>query len=685
MLDNSKKTEKEKPENKPGEKPVSPIPSPKGSGCLWWFLLLGLLMALNILAYWPTRQGQTNVTLPYSAFLDQVKASNVTTVTINGDQINGQFKQTINWPPPGVTPTPVTATASGTPAATVTATPAVSTAAYSSFQTYFPVTVGDPNLLPLLEQYRVEVTAQTQSTPWYTILLSNLIYLLPSLLLLGLLVYMGRRAFQGQSGMLDFARTKARRYSNEKGERSSVTFGDVAGAEEAKNDLQEIVDFLKNPDKYRNLGARMPHGVLLVGPPGTGKTLLAKAVAGEAGVPFFSISASEFVEMFVGVGASRVRDLFEQARKAAPSIIFIDELDAVGRRRGAGVGNVNDEREQTLNQLLVAIDGFEENQAVVVLAATNRPDVLDPALLRPGRFDRQVVIELPDRAGREAILRIHTRKLPLSPQIDLAGLAASTTGLSGADLANLCNEAALQAAQHNHKIVLAGDFQESFDKVVLGQKRQLLLTASDREVIAYHEGGHALVGWFTPLADQVRRVTVIPHGRALGVTEQRPEEDRYNYSQSYLKARLTVMLAGRASEDLVFGEATTGAESDLVEATKLARQMVTEWGMSEVGLTVLQTDGEKPFLGYELAQGRHYSESMAAKVDNEVNRLLTEGFNRARQLLLDHRENLDNLVTTLLREDTVYQPGLAQLFGPRPTPGGAEKTPAEPVGSFKNS
>jgi cell division protease FtsH len=499
---------------------------------------------------------------------------------------------------------------------------------------------------------------------------------LPLLLLVLLMVWMGRQMTQGQAGVFSFGRSKARRYT---GDRTEVTFEDVAGADEAKAELQEVVDFLRHPQKYHDIGARIPRGVLLVGPPGTGKTLMARAVAGEAGVPFFSISASEFVEMFVGVGASRVRDLFEQAKAAAPAIIFIDELDAVGRRRGAGVGTVNDEREQTLNQLLVEMDGFDERHEVIILAATNRPDVLDPALLRPGRFDRQVAVTLPDRQGREGILRIHTRHLPLAPDVDLGLLARTTTGFSGADLANLCNEAALNAARHNHKQVTLADFEEAVDKILLGGVRPLLLDSHERRVVAYHEAGHALVAWLTPAADPVHKVTIIPRGRALGVTEQLPGEDHYNYSREYLLARLAVMLGGRTAEEIALSDVTTGAENDLVEATRLARRMVTRWGMGNLGLVAFQADEEQPFLGYELAQGRDYSEATAARIDQEVQRLLEERHETVRSLLTDAREQLDRLVETLLQEETVDRDTLVRVLGPRP------EEPAEEVADGTNA
>jgi cell division protease FtsH len=463
--------------------------------------------------------------------------------------------------------------------------------------------------------------------------------------------------------MFGFGRMKAQRYSSEQ---PKVTFNDVAGADEAKAELQEGVDFLRHPKKYHDLGARIPKGVLLVGAPGTGKTLMARAVAGEAGVPFFSLNASEFVEMFVGMGASRVRDLFRQAKEAAPAIVFIDELDAVGRRRGAGVGNVNDEREQTLNQLLGELDGFDERFEVIILAATNRPDVLDPALLRPGRFDRQVVISLPDKIGREGILRIHTAKFRLSADVDLATLAQSTIGMSGADLANLCNEAAITAARHDHPAVTMADFEESQDKVRMGAAHPQLVNAGERRVVAYHECGHAVVAWLNPAADPVHKVTIVPHGQALGMTEQLPSEERHNLSLSYLKARLAVMLGGRTAEEIVFGEVTTGAENDLVEATRLTRRMVTRWGMSELGVVAFKTDEQQPFLGYEISQGRDYSEATAARIDEEVSRLLQETHEGVRRCLTGSRERLDRLVDALLQEETISSDELNRILGPRP-------------------
>jgi cell division protease FtsH len=614
---------------------------------MWWLILIGL-MAWNIWMFRPASQPEARPS--YSSFLEQVRAGNVASVQIAGSQITGQFVKPIAWTP-------------STPAATPTASaqPAPTPQLYATFQTTFPETVGDPNLLPLLEEHGVNVNVTPPPNPLLGALLANG---LPLLLLVLVMVWMGRRAMQGgQSGIFSFGRSKARRHTTDQ---PGVTFKDVAGADEAKADLQEVVAFLRDPKKYHDLGARIPRGILLVGPPGTGKTLMARAVAGEANVPFFNLSASEFVEMFVGVGASRVRDLFEQAKAVAPAIVFIDELDAVGRRRGAGVGMVNDEREQTLNQMLVEMDGFDEHHEVIILAATNRPDVLDPALLRPGRFDRQIVVGLADRKGREGILRIHTQNLCLAPDADMALLARTTTGFSGADLANLCNEAALVAARHDHAQVTMADFEEAEDKILLGEARPLLLNDHDRQVVAYHEAGHALVAWLTPGADPVHKVSIIPRGRALGVTEQMPGDDHYNYSREYLVARLLVMLGGRTSEEIALGDMTTGAENDLIEATRLARRMVTRWGMGSLGPVAYQTDEQQPFLGYELTQGRDFSETTATQVDRDVQQMLQERHETARQLLTGARDKLDDLVKALLQEETIDQDDMARILGPRP-------------------
>ncbi|MEJ2263182.1 MAG: ATP-dependent zinc metalloprotease FtsH [Anaerolineales bacterium] len=627
---------------------------------IWWIILIGLI-AWNVFLLIP-RNSTPSVDLPYSVFLTQVKDGNVKEVKIVGSQITGTLNKAITWPPPTQAATP-----QATPQATVTAVPgfgALQSASttpqqYTAFSTTFPATVGDSNLMPLLRQENVQINVSAPSTPWFVVLLTDG---LPILLLVLIGIWIFRSASQSQSGIFNFSRSKARRLT---GERTGVTFSDVAGADEAKQELTEVVDFLREPLKYHLLGAHVPHGVLLVGPPGTGKTLMARAIAGEAGVPFFSISASEFVEMFVGVGASRVRDLFNQAKAASPAIVYIDELDAVGRRRGAGVGNVNDEREQTLNQLLVEMDGFDEHHETIVLASTNRPDVLDPAILRPGRFDRQISVGLPDRKGREGILRIHTRELRLAQDVDLHLMAQTTTGFSGADLANLCNEAALIAARNNHREVNMADFEEALDRILLGATRALLLNDQQRRIVAYHEAGHALVAWLTLGADPVHKVTIIPHGQALGVTEQMPLEDQYNYTRGYLMARLAVMLGGRASEEIALDDITTGAENDLVEATRLARRMVTRWGMGSLGNMAFDSDGTQPFLGYELSQGRDFSEQTAAKIDRDVQKLLSDHYQAVKALLEKSREKLDALVEALLKEETIDQSAMVNILGPR--------------------
>jgi cell division protease FtsH len=647
----------------------------------WWAVLLGLLI-WNTIAFWPAARPE--VPIPYTTFLEQIRADNVASVHIVGDAITGAFVKPFHWPPAtsptkAATSAQLPASAAATPAKSAASTqPSSSThpaatpiqpaappqplvsETYTAFRTTFPEAIGDSGLLALLESHGVEVTVASPPNPWFmTLLIDGL----PFLLLVGFFVWMGRKAAKNQSNLFGFGRTKARRYTRD---HPDVTFADVAGADEAKADLQEEVDFLRQPQKYHDLGARIPRGLLLVGAPGTGKTLLARAVAGEAAVPFFSLSASEFVEMFVGVGASRVRDLFQQAKTAAPAIVFIDELDAVGRRRGAGVGMVNDEREQTLNQLLVEMDGFDERHEVIVLAATNRPDVLDPALLRPGRFDRQVRVELPDQQGRQGILRIHTRHVQLDPDVDFRLLAQSTMGMSGADLANLCNEAALIAARRNQQQVRLTDFEEALDKVMLGQKRHGLSDPSERRVVATHEAGHTLVAWLTPAADPVHKVTIVSHGRALGVTTQLPADEHYNYSSTYLLARLAVMLGGRTAEEIVFGDVTTGAENDLVEATRLVRRMVTRWGMGTLGMAAFQADEEHPFLGYELAQGRAYSEATAARIDQDVQRLLDDSHDKVCRLLSGARKPLEQLVEALLQAETLDHKALLRILGPRP-------------------
>jgi cell division protease FtsH len=640
------------PSKPPSEQPTPPL-RPRLSP-FWWMLMIALLI-WNVWTFIP--QAQQEIPIPYTAFITQVKTGNIKDVEIDGAQISGEFKSGLpatDLLPPEQLATPLPSSQSGSDAQS-----ASGDTLFTAFTTTFPEAVGDPNLISLLEGNDVVINVKTPSNP---VILDLLVSGLPFILLIAASIWMGRQTFKSQSGIFNFGRSKARQSHQEVPE---VTFEDVAGAEEAKEDLSEIVEFLRNPQKYHDIGARIPRGVLLIGPPGTGKTLLARAVSGEAEVPFYTISASEFVEMFVGVGASRVRDLFEKAKASAPSIIFIDEMDAVGRRRGAGLGAVNDEREQTLNQLLVEMDGFDDRHEVILLAATNRPDVLDPALLRPGRFDREVTVGLPDRNGREGILKIHSRGLRLSPDVNLALMARSTTGFSGADLANLCNEAALLAARQGHDQVCMQDFEEALDRIILGAARSTILSDHDRQVVAYHEAGHALVAWLLPQADPVHKVTIIPRGRALGVTEQVPGDDQVNYSREYLLSRMAVMLGGRTAEELAIGDITTGAENDLVEATRLARRMVTRWGMGDLGLMALSSDDEQPFLGYELAQGREVSEETKAWIDDFIQQVLDERHEEVKGLLSQARDKLDALVEALLREETLNQDELIKILGER--------------------
>ena len=524
-----------------------------------------------------------------------------------------------------------------------------------------PLQTSNSDIATLLQSQGVVFEGKNESS---SVLVSLLMSFLPIIFVVALIIFMSRQMTRGQQNVFGFGRSKARLNDPE---RPQVTFADVAGEEEAKKELTEIVDFLRNPGKYHQLGARLPRGVLLVGPPGTGKTLTARAVAGEAGVPFFSISASEFVEMFVGVGASRVRDLFERAKNMHPSIIFIDEMDAVGRQRFAGLGGSNDEREQTLNQLLVEMDGFDTDVEVIIMAATNRPDVLDPALLRPGRFDRQVVIGLPDRKGREAILIIHTRGIPVAREVDLPGIARATTGFTGADLSNLVNEAALMAARKNRNEILNSDFDEALDKILLGTTRSSLVNPEERRVVAYHEGGHAMVAHLTAGADPVRKVTIVPRGQALGVAIMTPDEDRYNVSRGYLESRLAVSLGGRAAERVIFNEVTTGAESDLKQATTLARRMVGLWGMSaEVGPVYLGTGEEHVFLGREIVQDKAFSDATSERVDSAVREIVETALAEAERVIRNNRGKLDKLVAALLERETLDAVEVNEILGPRP-------------------
>jgi cell division protease FtsH len=562
-----------------------------------------------------------------------VTANNVESVVFQESYVRGEFRDSVENPDPQ----------------------------RSGSITNFIVTllpVEDPQLTELLREHNVAVDADVvELNP----ILLFLINWGPLVLLIGFFIWTTRRAQRQMTGVFGFGQSRAREYSAEK---PQVTFADVAGQDAAKSELVEIVDFLKEPEKYIALGARIPRGVLLVGPPGTGKTLMARAVAGEAHVAFFSIAASEFVEMFVGVGASRVRDLFTRAKEAAPSIVFVDEIDAVGRMRGAGLGGGNDEREQTLNQLLAEMDGFDQTESVIVMAATNRPDVLDPALLRPGRFDRQVTMGSPDRKGRLDILKIHTRGKPLAQDVNLDDLAKGTIGFSGADLANLANEAALTAARHNRKRITSRDFSDAFDRIVLGTERPPLTNEHERRVTAYHEAGHALVATFLPDADPVFKVTIVPRGMALGVTASMPNDDRRNYSREYLMARMKMGLGGRAAEELIIGQITTGAEQDLRQVTAIARRMVANWGMSEkFGLLNFGDDERQPFLGYSLAQGRSYSEQLAAEIDEEVRRIVEEAHADARRILNEHRPELDKLAQELMENEVIERPRLLEIAG----------------------
>ncbi|HTI13873.1 MAG TPA: ATP-dependent zinc metalloprotease FtsH [Dictyobacter sp.] len=577
--------------------------------------------------------GANTLQMPYSDVYQQIEKNNVQSITFQGQNGYGVLKNAITLPDQN-----------GNEKQGV------------NFQ-FTTLPNGDPTLLSLLKKYNVAYSAKP--APDNNVFWTVLINLAPWLFALGVLFLIYRRAAQSQQNIFSFGKSRAKLVLED---RPSTTFGDVAGVDEAKNDLVEVVDFLKTPQKFQRLGGTIPRGVLLVGPPGTGKTLLARAVAGEAGVPFFSMSGSEFVEVLVGVGASRVRDLFEQAKKASPSIIFIDEIDAVGRQRGSSI-NSNDEREQTLNQLLVEMDGFDSRQAVVVIAATNRPDGLDKALLRPGRFDRRVTVDRPDWNGRLAILKIHTRNVPLSNDVDLVQVARSTTGMVGADLANLVNEAALLAARRNLDVVTMNCFSESLDKILIGAERPLILSDADLNVIAYHEGGHALTGLLTEHVDPVTKVTIVPRGQALGVTQYTPLDDRFNYAQDYLEAQLVTALGGRAAEQVAIGRITTGAENDLQRVTQIARQMVTRWGMSEAVGTIFFSEREDPFAGTALASTqRDYSEKTATLIDDEVNRIVKRAYDRAVSLLTEHRATLDSIAKALRAHETIDAKQLREIL-----------------------
>ncbi len=612
----------------PEHAPTRPPPH-RRAGFLWFVVALLALNWLSLLLFQPSK-GEPRVTVPFSPyFLEQVKGDSVYSIVSKGDTIQGELKAKQRYPADDEKATPT-----------------------KLFATQVPSFWNGGELSALLQERGVKINAESTSTG-ESLLEEILLGFGPTLLIVGIFILIFRRAAKAGGGMGalgNFGRSQARQVDPEK---IRVTFDDVAGIDEAKAELTEIVDFLRNPERYGNLGGRMPHGVLLSGAPGTGKTLLARAVAGEAHAAFFSISASEFIEAIVGVGASRVRDLFAKAKEAEPAIIFIDELDAIGRSRQGSVSvtGANDEREQTLDQILTEIDGFESSEAVIVLAATNRPDVLDPALLRAGRFDRRVTVQAPDRAGRAAILAVHTRSIPLDDEVDLQALASSTPGMVGADLANLANEAALLAARREHAKVKMSDFTDSLEKIMLGSPRGILLSPADRERTAYHESGHALVGMLTAGADPVRKVSIIPRGMALGVTLSTPDSDRVSYSFEELQAKIRVALGGRVAEEIVYGTITTGAESDIQQLTLIARQMVGRWGMSEaIGpIAVLPADGEGAFLPRVSAT----SESTQRLVDGEVRRTIDTAHQEVTNLLTEHREQLESLAQALLASETL--------------------------------
>lgn len=587
-----------------------------------WVIIVLLLLALFTLFQNPGQRASSQ-DIAFSQLLSEVDRGNVRDVVIQGPDIHGTFTNG------------------------------------SSFQTYAP---NDPTLVKRLYDSKVQITAKPpgDNVPWFV---SLLVSWLPFIALIGVWIFLSRQMQGGAGKAMGFGKSRAKMLTEAHGR---VTFEDVAGVDEAKQDLQEIVEFLRDPGKFQRLGGRIPRGVLLVGPPGTGKTLIARAVAGEANVPFFTISGSDFVEMFVGVGASRVRDMFEQAKKNAPCIIFIDEIDAVGRHRGAGLGGGNDEREQTLNQLLVEMDGFEANEGVILIAATNRPDVLDPALLRPGRFDRQVVVPNPDVVGREQILKVHVRKVPLAPDINLKTIARGTPGFSGADLMNLVNEAALTAARRNKRMVTQAEFEEAKDKVMMGAERKsLVMTEEEKLLTAYHEGGHAIVGLNVPATDPIHKATIIPRGRALGMVMQLPERDKLSMSLEQMTSRLAIMMGGRVAEELIFGreKVTSGAASDIEQATRLARMMVTRWGLSEeLGTVSYGENQDEVFLGMSVSRTQNASEATVQKIDSEIKRLVEEGYKEATRILTEKHADLEALAKGLLEFETLTGDEIVDLL-----------------------
>ncbi|MGQ2908251.1 MAG: ATP-dependent zinc metalloprotease FtsH [Aliihoeflea sp.] len=602
-----------------------------------WAVIAVLLIALFNLFQAPQQRGAARE-VPYSEFIQEVDSGRVQSVTITGNRITGTYGDSSQ-----------------------------------GFQTYAP---NEANLVQRLEERGVTINARPEADGSNSIF-GYLLSWLPMILILGVWIFFMRQMQSGSGRAMGFGKSKAKLLTEAHGR---VTFADVAGVDEAKQDLEEIVEFLRDPQKFQRLGGKIPRGVLLVGPPGTGKTLTARAVAGEANVPFFTISGSDFVEMFVGVGASRVRDMFEQAKKNAPCIIFIDEIDAVGRHRGAGLGGGNDEREQTLNQLLVEMDGFEANEGVILIAATNRPDVLDPALLRPGRFDRQVVVPNPDVSGREKILKVHVRNVPLAPNVDLKVLARGTPGFSGADLANLVNESALMAARRNKRLVTMQEFEDAKDKIMMGaERRSNAMTQAEKELTAYHEAGHAITALHVPSSDPLHKATIIPRGRALGMVMQLPEGDRYSMSYKYMVSRLIIMMGGRVAEEIKFGKEniTSGASSDIDQATKLARAMVTRWGFSDkLGQVAYGENQEEVFLGHSVARTQNISEETSQIIDAEVRRLIDEAYTEARRILTDHRDGWLAIAEGLLEYETLSGDEIRQLIkGEKPARDMGDDTP----------
>ena len=602
---------------------------------LW--LVIGMIMIAVFNIFNQPLNSQSEVI--FSEFMNEVESGKITEVTIQGDRISGTYLDG------------------------------------RSFQTMTPSK--DQDLIRILREKGVRiVVVAPEQTSWY---MNILISWFPMILLLGIWIFFMRQMQAGGGKAMSFGKSKARLMNEDK---NKVTFKDVAGVDEAKEELREIIEFLREPQKFNKLGGKIPKGVLLIGPPGTGKTLLAKAIAGEANVPFFSISGSDFVEMFVGVGASRVRDLFEQGKKNSPCIVFIDEIDAVGRHRGSGMGGGHDEREQTLNQLLVEMDGFENNEGVILIAATNRPDVLDPALLRPGRFDRQVTVDRPDVKGREGVLKVHTATVPLTENVDLKTIARGTPGFTGADLANLVNEAALLAARDDKKCVSNDDFESAKDKVLMGvERRSMVISEKEKKTTAYHEAGHALVAFKLPGTDPLHKVTIIPRGRALGVTMQLPEDEKHTYPKSYLYNNLAIFMGGRVAEEICLEQMTTGAGNDIERATEMARQMVCEWGMSEkMGPLTYGSKEQQVFLGMDTKQ-KHFSEETANSIDQEVRALVMGGYEKAREILTDHRDSLEKMAIALLDRETLTRLEIKEIIEGKIPPEDGIKTKVETEGT----